>query len=161
MELKHRKNTGHPIKPPTSASGRRTEHVLGASTMETTAVSVQAHRLMIGTNNTGHEGREMRNACAIYLATPRRLCRNYAIIDTLEEKQPDAKPAARYLSPRSDKNDAKRQKNEAINGMIAKLGDREHVTYLNINENFLKPDGTLPKDIMPDLLHLNPTGYEI
>ena len=85
-----------------------------------------------------------------------------AIIDTLEEKQPDMKVLLLAIFPRgADKNDAKRQKNEAINGMIAKLGDREHVTYLNINENFLKPDGTLPKDIMPDLLHLNPTGYEI
>ena len=35
------------------------------------------------------------------------------------------------------------------------------VTFLDINEKFLEPDGTLPTDIMPDLLHPNEKGYQI
>jgi len=35
------------------------------------------------------------------------------------------------------------------------------VFFLDINDKFLKPDGELPNDIMPDLLHPNPKGYEI
>ena len=31
----------------------------------------------------------------------------------------------------------------------------------DINAKFLEPDGTLSKDIMPDLLHPNEKGYEI
>jgi lysophospholipase L1-like esterase len=35
------------------------------------------------------------------------------------------------------------------------------VTYLDIGKDFLQPDGTLTKDIMPDLLHPSAKGYEI
>ena len=33
--------------------------------------------------------------------------------------------------------------------------------YLDIGDKFLEPDGTLPKEIMPDSLHPNAKGYEI
>jgi lysophospholipase L1-like esterase len=32
---------------------------------------------------------------------------------------------------------------------------------MDIGNAFLQPDGTLPKEIMPDLLHLNAKGYEM
>jgi lysophospholipase L1-like esterase len=32
---------------------------------------------------------------------------------------------------------------------------------MDIGTTFLQPDGTLSKDIMPDLLHLSPKGYEL
>jgi lysophospholipase L1-like esterase len=32
---------------------------------------------------------------------------------------------------------------------------------MNINDKLLEPDGTLSKEIMPDLLHPNAKGYEI
>jgi beta-glucosidase len=35
------------------------------------------------------------------------------------------------------------------------------VHFLDIGPKFLEADGTLPVDIMPDLLHLSPTGYGI
>ena len=35
------------------------------------------------------------------------------------------------------------------------------VRFLDIGPKFLKPDGTLPVDIMPDLLHPNEKGYQI
>jgi hypothetical protein len=35
------------------------------------------------------------------------------------------------------------------------------IHYLDINAKFLTDDGTLTKDIMPDLLHLNKKGYGI
>ena len=35
------------------------------------------------------------------------------------------------------------------------------IYYLDINEKFLEPDGTLSKEIMPDLLHPNEKGYQI
>jgi len=33
--------------------------------------------------------------------------------------------------------------------------------YLDIGPHFLKADGTLTREIMPDLLHLSPKGYTI
>jgi beta-glucosidase len=35
------------------------------------------------------------------------------------------------------------------------------VKYLDIGDKFLQPDGTLTKEIMPDLLHLSQKGYAI
>ncbi len=35
------------------------------------------------------------------------------------------------------------------------------VTYLDIGFNFLAPDGTLPRTIMPDGTHPSDSGYEI
>jgi beta-glucosidase len=35
------------------------------------------------------------------------------------------------------------------------------VTFLDIGPKFLDADGTLPKEIMPDLLHPNEKGYQI
>ncbi len=54
-----------------------------------------------------------------------------------------------------------REKLTKVNAMIAKLNDGQHIHYLDIGPKFLQPDGTLTKDIMPDLLHLSPAGYQI
>lgn len=35
------------------------------------------------------------------------------------------------------------------------------IHYININQAFLEPDGTLKKDLMPDFLHPNKEGYKI
>jgi lysophospholipase L1-like esterase len=32
---------------------------------------------------------------------------------------------------------------------------------MDIGGKFLEPDGTLPKEIMPDFLHLSEKGYQI
>ncbi len=120
--------------------------------------------LMIGTNNTGHEGREMKeHGGVVYRSSAKQTAEGVkAIIDLLQEKQPEMKILLLAIFPRgADNNDAKRQKNEAINEMIAKFADNEKVFWLDINDAFLEEDGTLSKDIMPDLLHPNATGYEI
>ena len=33
--------------------------------------------------------------------------------------------------------------------------------HLDIGKTFLQPDGTLTKEIMPDLLHLSEKGYDL
>ena len=45
--------------------------------------------------------------------------------------------------------------------VAAKLADDKMIFYLDIGPKFLTDDGTLTKEIMPDLLHLSPKGYEI
>ena len=35
------------------------------------------------------------------------------------------------------------------------------MTFLRIGQNFVSPDGSIAKDIMPDFLHLTKEGYEI
>jgi lysophospholipase L1-like esterase len=39
------------------------------------------------------------------------------------------------------------------------MDDGRTVHYLDINSVFLEADGTLPKSVMPDLLHPNAEGY--
>ena len=49
------------------------------------------------------------------------------------------------------------------NELVAKSRriDGQSVKFKDIGPKFLQPDGTLPKEIMPDLLHLSPKGYQI
>jgi lysophospholipase L1-like esterase len=53
-----------------------------------------------------------------------------------------------------------RQQNEATNALIAKFADGQTVQFLDIGQTFLQPDGTLTREIMPDLLHLSEAGYD-
>jgi beta-glucosidase len=54
-----------------------------------------------------------------------------------------------------------RQQNEATNSIIAKLANDSKVYFMDIGKTFLAADGTLSKEIMPDLLHLNEKGYDM
>jgi beta-glucosidase len=54
-----------------------------------------------------------------------------------------------------------RKQNVATNQLLAALAGGKKVTFKDIGTTFLQPDGTLPKDIMPDLLHLNAKGYQM
>jgi lysophospholipase L1-like esterase len=67
------------------------------------------------------------------------------------------------IFPRSEKPDHEfRAVIKEINAAIAKHDDDgKTVKFLDIGEKFLQPDGTLPKDLMPDFLHLSEKGYQI
>ena len=54
-----------------------------------------------------------------------------------------------------------RQVNTRPTNWPRSVADGKMVFYLDIGDKFLGPDGTLSKEIMPDLLHLSPAGYEI
>jgi lysophospholipase L1-like esterase len=108
--------------------------------------------LMFGTNNTGHRQEDPRTTAA-------GVKRN---IDELQKRLPDTKILLLAIFPRGEKaDDPARQINERINPILASYADGKKITYLNINQEFLAADGTLSRDIMPDLLHPNAMGYEI
>ena len=48
-----------------------------------------------------------------------------------------------------------------MNKIVANLADDKNVFFLDIGKDFLEDDGTLPRKIMPDLLHLSEKGYTI
>ncbi|MEO1574378.1 MAG: platelet-activating factor acetylhydrolase IB subunit [Pseudomonadota bacterium] len=134
-------------------SGDRTEHVLWR--LQNGAlddVSPSLVVLMIGTNNTGH-----RMDPAEYTADGIK-----SIVAELRSRVPDAQVLVlgvfpRHLSPHNDM----RRRNQAINERIAGLSDDENVHYLDIGSSFMRADGTLRADLMPDLLHLNRAGYGV
>jgi beta-glucosidase len=106
--------------------------------------------LMIGTNNAASNSSE-QTADGVR-----------AIVEKLRSSLPSTKVLVLAIFPRGPNPEYKLRKvNEAVNEQIAKLADGKNVFYLDIGKKFLKEDGTLTKDIMPDLLHLSPEGYEI
>jgi lysophospholipase L1-like esterase len=135
--------------------GDRTEHVLWRmDNGNFDGLKPKLTVIMIGTNNTGHrKGEEpAEQTCAGVKA----------IIERLAKKCPDSKVLLLGIFPRGEKPDDKlRKHNAAINELLAKLADGKKVQFLDIGKNFLQPDGTLSKEIMPDLLHLSPKGYQI
>jgi len=145
--------------------GDRTEHILWRlQNGNYDGLKPKLTVLMIGTNNTGHQGRAMKeHNGAVYSSNAEQTTEGVsAIIKLLKQKQPQMKILLLAIFPRgANKDDNKRQLNEAINKRIAKLADDKTVYYLDINQKFLESDGTLSKEIMPDLLHPNATGYQI
>ena len=133
--------------------GDRTENVLWRLQHgEIDGIKPKVIVMMIGTNNTGfrHEAPEL-----IYAGIKRD-------IQEIQKHQPHAKLLLLAIFPRGEKpDDTQRVLNEKVNAMLPKLADNKRVFFLNINKAFLAPDGTLSKDIMPDLLHPNAEGYKI
>ena len=106
--------------------------------------------LMIGTNNAGC-GNPQEIAAGVQ-----------AIVEKLRAKLPQMKILVLAIFPRgADTKDRLRQVNSKTNEIIAKLADDKNVFFLDIGPKFLDKDGTLPRDIMPDLLHPNAKGYAI
>ncbi len=134
-------------------SGDRTEHVLWRlDNGELDEVLPKVVVIMIGTNNTGHR-KDPPKAIAAGIEK---------IIERIAKKAPEAKILLLGIFPRAQKlNSPQRKNNDDANTLISKLSPNKNVIYLNINERFLLPDGTLSKEIMPDLLHPKQKGYAI
>ncbi len=145
--------------------GDRTEHILWRlQNGNYDGLKPKLTVLMIGTNNTGHQGRPMKeHNGAVYKSSAEQTSEGVtAIVKLLKKKQPQMKILILAIFPRgANNNDAMRQQNQATNKSIAKLADDKTVWFLDINQAFLESDGTLSKEIMPDLLHPNAAGYEI
>jgi lysophospholipase L1-like esterase len=133
--------------------GDRTENVLWRLLHgEVDGIAPKVAVLMFGTNNTGHRHEDPKT-------TAIGIQRN---IDELRRRLPDTRILLLAIFPRgATPDDELRRINEQVNGIISGFADNQHVFFLNINKEFLAPDGTLSKDIMPDLLHPNEKGYEI
>jgi lysophospholipase L1-like esterase len=129
--------------------GDRTQHVLWRldhGNIE--GIKPKLAVLMIGTNNSAMNTSEEIAAGV------------KAIVEKLRAKLPETKVLVLAIFPRgADKDDAKRKVNEGANAIIQKLADGKMVHYLDIGPKFLAADGTLSKEVMPDLLHLNEQSY--
>lgn len=145
--------------------GDRTEHILWRlANGNYDGLKPKLTVLMIGTNNTGHQHRPIaEHGGAVYTSTAKETAAGVAeIVKVLQQKQAQMKILLLAIFPRgATPDDAMRRQNEETNELIAKLDDGKSVFFMDINEAFLEADGTLSKDIMPDLLHPNEAGYEI
>lgn len=136
----------------TGIGGDRTEHLLyRLNEGELDGLHPKAVMLMIGTNNLGTKQSVEDTIAGIK-----------CVVKTIHEKVPEAKILLLGVFPRGNKpDDHFRGEIKQVNDAISKMNGQDNVTYLDIGEKFLEPDGTLPKSIMPDFLHPNEKGYKI
>lgn len=134
-------------------SSDRTEHVLwrldnGAVDGMNPALVV----LLIGTNNTGD-----RMDPAVYTAEGIK-----RIVTNLRARLPGTRVLVIGIMPRhvSPLNEM-RKRNDEVNRLISRLDNGDSVQYLDIGPEFVSEDGTIRKDLMPDLLHPNAAGYRV
>lgn len=132
--------------------GDRTQHVIWRlQNGEVAGIKPKLAMLMIGTNNLSANTNDEIVAGIT------------GCVNEIKKQMPEIKVLLLGVFPRGEKADnPARPRIKAINEQIAKLDDGgKTVKYLDIGDKFLAPDGTLPKEIMPDFLHPNAKGYQI
>jgi len=131
--------------------GDRTQHVIWRlDNGNLKDITPKAAVIMIGTNNSGNNSsKEIADGVEV-------------IVKQIRTKSPKTQILLLGVFPRGTNNaDIRRQVNEGANKIFSKLDDGKHVHYLDIGPKFLQKDGTLTREIMPDLLHLSQKGYTI
>jgi lysophospholipase L1-like esterase len=132
-------------------SGDRTQHVLWRLNHgELDGLHPKLIMLMIGTNNIGNNSPEEIEAGI------------KAIVDLYRKECPDAHILLLGIFPRAESpTDGIRPLIKKMNEAISKYDDGQHIIYRDIGDKFLQPDGTLPKEVMPDGIHPSAKGYQI
>jgi len=122
---------------------------------ELDGIKPKAIVLLIGTNNCGNEDDgKPRNT------TPEIIEGVATIVRELRTRLPESKILLLGIFPRGQTNDPVRVQLKEVNAQLAKLADGKTVKFMDLGPRFLGPDGTLSRDIMPDLLHPNEKGYQ-
>jgi lysophospholipase L1-like esterase len=108
--------------------------------------------VMIGTNNTGDRQEDPRTTAAGI----RR------ILDEIRARQPETRILLLAVFPRDQQpTSALRRLNDRVNAIISGDADGRHIFFLDIGAALTNADGTLSRDVMPDLLHPDDKGYDI
>lgn len=134
----------------------RTEHVIWRlENGELDGYEAAFVSIMIGTNNTGHFPVEKESPEDTVEGIRK-------ILEIVRQKQPKALVVLTAIFPRGEKpDDPCRLRNDKVNEKIRAFADGTDVVWLDLKDDFLAPDGTLPKELFPDFLHPSAEGYEI
>jgi lysophospholipase L1-like esterase len=130
--------------------GDQVQHVLWrAQHGELAGQDPKLIELLVGTNNHGEDPKEV--AAGIKL-----------VIHEYETRCPHAHILLLGIfpvgfAPHTPQRDWVAQ----VNQIISTYGSDPRITYLDIGDKFLQPDGTLTADVMPDFLHPSAKGYGI
>ena len=127
----------------------RTENVLWRlRNGEIDGIAPKAVVVMIGTNNAAINTVEEIAAGVT------------AICEELHLRLPKSKILLLGIFPRGAKPNPVREKMAAVNTLLSSLDGKKNVTYLDIGNVFLEPDGSISPAIMNDYLHPTAAGYE-
>ncbi len=131
-------------------AGEGTQHLLWRlQNGEGAGFSPKVIMLMIGTNNLGRNSDDQ-----IVLGI-------VSVVAELRKDFPTSRILLLGIFPRAAATDQVRSRITRINQVIAGMNDLNHVFYMDIGPKFLARDGALSTEIMSDLLHPTPKGYEI
>lgn len=132
--------------------GDRTQHVLWRLDNGNLAgLKPKAAVVMIGTNNSNGEDN-----------SPEQIVDGVrAIVDKLRTKLPGTKVLLVAIFPRAENFSAQRGKLAQINQVLRRIADDKTVFWADFGHKFLNDDGTMPRELMPDYLHLSKAGYQI
>ena len=132
--------------------GDRTQHVLWRLDHgNLDGLKPKAAVVMIGTNNSNGEDN-----------TPEQIVDGVrAIVAKLRSAFPQAKVLLLAIFPRNENFSVQRGKLAQINQVLRKLADEQTVFWIDFGHLFLNADGTMPRELMPDYLHLTSKGYAI
>lgn len=130
-------------------SGDRTEHVLWRlAQAPITHLEPRVIVLLIGTNNLGHGSSNVEQTLAGV----------QAVIAALHAQAPKAVLLVCEIFPRGERMNPMRGDIAQINQVLRNQANpTTHV--LGFSDRWVKNDGTIPREIMPDFLHLTPAGY--
>lgn len=128
--------------------GDQTQHVLWRlDNGNIDGIKPKAAVVMIGTNNfKANTAEEIGEGIT-------------AIVNKLRTKLPETKILLLAIFPRDEKPSENREKLAKASEIASKTADNKNVFFLDIGSEFLTDDGTLPKETMPDFLHLSPKAY--
>lgn len=105
--------------------------------------------LLIGTNNTA---RDTAGQIAEGIA---------AVVRDIRQRAPSSHVLLMGVFPRGEMpDDPHRAIVREINRRAARLAD-EHVTFLDIGERLVQPDGRISADVLHDFLHFTTRGYNL
>lgn len=132
--------------------GDRTQHVLWRlDNGNLNGLKPKAAVVMIGTNNSNGEDN-----------TPGQIVDGVAaIVKKLRDKLPQTKVLLVAIFPRSENFSPQRGKILQVNQVLHKLADAKNVFWIDFGHKFVDSEGLIPRDLMPDYLHLTKRGYEI
>lgn len=132
--------------------GDRTQHVLWRlENGNLKGLKPKAAVVMIGTNNSNGEDNTIEQIADGVTA----------IVKRLREALPQTKVVLLGIFPRSENPAPQRGKLLQINQILQKLGDNPNVFYVDFGHKFITSEGLIPRDLMPDYLHLSPRAYAI
>jgi lysophospholipase L1-like esterase len=132
--------------------GDRTQHVLcRLENGNLEGLSPKAAVVMIGTNNSNGEDN-----------TAEQIAEGVqAIVKKLRTTLPSMKILLIPIFPRGENVNPQRGKINQVNQIIQKLADGQNVLWIDFGYKFIDDNGHLPREIMPDYLHLTKKGYQI
>jgi lysophospholipase L1-like esterase len=86
------------------------------------------------------------------------------VVATIQAVSPTTRILLLGILPRSESpSDPVRAEIQQVNSMISGVANGTSVVYLDLGSLFLRPDGTIPSDLLPapDFLHPNTAGYQL